>query len=133
MVYKAERDIQVILIPLFMEVIIIIQRLLIKTLNIRELFLTFIFCTIVVAFILSNILTIKYICTEEELIIKTCFYSKRLEYKKIARIERKVGGYSFSASSCNQIRLTYIDKQIIKISPKKIDELCIYLTNVCCK
>lgn len=73
------------------------------------------------AFMLSNIYTIQYIITDSELIIKTCMFKKRLKLNRFSTITPVRGGYSFSASSPDQLQLMYLSDTKIRVSPKDVE------------
>ena len=73
------------------------------------------------AFMLSNIYTIQYIITDSELIIKTCMFKKRLKLNRFSTITPVRGGYSFSASSPDQLQLMYLSDTKIRVFPKDVE------------
>ena len=73
------------------------------------------------AFMLTNIYTIRYIITDSELIIKTCMFKKRLKLNRFSTITPVRGGYSFTASSPDQLQLMYLSDTKIRVSPKDVE------------
>lgn len=121
MIYKAKKDKTVVVIPIVVETLIIFSRLYRNTTNIISILLIIVISSMLVLFILINMLTIKYIITDTHLIIKTCFFKNALCLNKIIKVERTYGGYSFSASSCKQLKLIYADNTTIRISPSNLN------------
>ena len=74
-----------------------------------------------VAFMITNMYTIRYIITDSELIIKTCMFKKRLKLNRFSTITPVRGGYSFSASSPDQLQLMYLSDTKIRVSPKDVE------------
>ena len=83
---------------------------------------TALIAAIVFGFFAVNMLTIRYIVTETELMIKTCMFKTVLKLDKITEVRQEGGGYSFSASSMEQLKLLYNDGQKIRISPQNLRE-----------
>ena len=73
------------------------------------------------AFMITNMFTIRYIITDGELIIKTCMFKKRLKLHRITAIAETRGGYSFTASAMEQLKLTYLSDTKIRSSPKDME------------
>ena len=88
----------------------------------KDKWVTALIAAIVFGFFAVNMLTIRYIVTETELIIKTCMFKTVLKLDKIKEIRQEGGGYSFSASSMEQLRLLYNDGQKIRFSPQNLSE-----------
>ena len=122
MIFDAKKDTGVIASPIVAAIFLAITMLFNKTRSPNSLWVAGLIGGILLAFILCNMLTIKYILTEEELIIKTCFLKTVLKLEKIVQIVHAKGPYSFSASSYEQLKLTYIDGQKIRISPQRMAE-----------
>ena len=74
-----------------------------------------------VAFMITNMYTIRYIITDSELIIKTCMFKKRLKLNRFSTITPVRGGYSFTASSPDQLQLMYLSDTKIRVSPKDVE------------
>lgn len=77
--------------------------------------------TVFVAFMITNMYTIRYIITDSELIIKTCMFKWKLKLNRFTAIAEARGGYSFTASSMEQLKLTYMSDTKIRISPKDME------------
>lgn len=74
-----------------------------------------------VAFMITNMYTIRYIITDSELIIKTCMFKKRLKLNRFSTITPVKGAYSFSAASMDQLQLMYMNDTKIRVSPKDVE------------
>lgn len=122
MVYKARIDKEIFILPIVMVVLAISAKLCSRNLEWESLLVVAISGGVVFAFVLSNMLTIKYIITETELIIKTVVFKTTLKLDKITKIEQVKGIYSFSASSREQLKLTYFNGVRVCISPQNIIE-----------
>ncbi len=81
----------------------------------------FVIWAVFVAFMITNMYTIQYIITDSELIIKTCMFKKRLKLNRFSTITPVRGGYSFTASSMDQLQLIYLSDTKIRVSPKDVE------------
>lgn len=121
MIYKAKKDKFVYIFPVAMFIVTVLADVFGGGFDI-SLLATALIAAIVLGFFTVNMLTIRYIVTETELIIKTCMFKTVLKLDKIKEIRQEGGGYSFSASSMEQLRLLYNDGQKIRISPENLRE-----------
>ena len=122
MIYKAKVDKMVYLFPVIMFLITVLVDVLRGGFDLGTFLVTALIAAIVFGFFAVNMLTIRYIVTERELIIKTCMFKTVLKLDKITEVRQEGGGYSFSASSMEQLKLQYNDGQKIRISPQNLRE-----------
>jgi len=122
MIYKAKVDKMVYLFPVIMFLITVLVDVLRGGFDLGTFLVTALIAAIVFGFFAVNMLTIRYIVTERELIIKTCMFKTVLKLDKITEVRQEGGGYSFSASSMEQLKLQYNDGQKIRISPENLRE-----------
>lgn len=122
MTYKAKVDKMVYVFPVTMFGITVLVEVLSGKFDTGTFAVTALIAAIVFGFFAVNMLTIRYIVTETELIIKTCMFKIVLKLEKITEIRQEGGGYSFSASSMEQLKLRYNDGQKIRISPQNLRE-----------
>lgn len=122
MVYKAKKDKNIFLIPVFSTLLSVLMKCFLQTDGANTIFTTLVTATVVWLFMLVNMLTIRYIVTDEELIIKTCMFKTVLKRDKITEVKQGTGGYTFSTSSIEQLKLRYHDGQKFSISPENREE-----------
>ena len=122
MIYKAKKDKMVYLFPIVMFSITVLVDAFKGEFDLGTFLVTALIAAIVFGFFAVNMLTIRYIVTETELMIKTCMFKTVLKLDKITEVRQEGGGYSFSASSMEQLKLLYNDGQKIRISPQNLRE-----------
>ncbi len=122
MIYKAKVDKMVYLFPVIMFLITVLVDVLRGGADLGTFLVTALIAAIVYGFFAVNMLTIRYIVTETELIIKTCMFKTVLKLDKITGIRQEGGGYSFSTSSMEQLKLLYNNEKKIRISPENLKE-----------
>ncbi len=131
MVFKANYDTHIITVPILMIFFWVVNKLTQETINYWEVIWIIILSGGIYAFVLGNMLSIKYICTETELIIKSCFFSNIIRLEEIKKIQRKIGCYSFLAPSSVQLQIVFKDNKKMNIAPRNIDELERHLMALC--
>lgn len=122
MIYKAKKDKFVYFFPMAMFSVTVLIDVFRGGFDLGTFLMTALIAAIVLGFFAANMLTIRYIVAETELIIKTCMFKTVLKLDKIKEIRQEGGGYSFSASSMEQLKLLYNDGQKIRISPQNLRE-----------
>lgn len=127
MIYKAKKDINIILIPLILELFLVLYKFFFEPIKVEQAIVAIFLCDLLLSFYWIMLFTVQYVCTDSELIIKNIFFEKKIIVTDIKKIKRVIGTYSFSASSCNQIEIIYGDMKKIRISPIDIDECEEYL------
>lgn len=120
MVCESKKDWILYVFPIVMEPVIILSNIYKGSLQGESIILFILFSSMLLLFIFINMLTIKYVFTETELVIKTCLFKIVIKLNKVTCVRRTWGIYSFSASSCEQLKLTYVNGKIISISPKDL-------------
>ena len=130
MVYKSKIDKEILFFLILYVAISIIVRLLSGELSHETIWMVVILVGCIGLFVFSNMLTIRYIITERELIIKTFMFKTVLKLERITEIKKRRGIYSFSSSSRDQLQLIYSDGMKINISPVDLDEFEEKLLNV---
>ena len=91
--------------------------------TVKEFILQLLVVYIFVFCVSACIFTVEYIIDEKELIIKNFLFKKKIKYENIYKIKRKMGRYSGSTASMQQLVLfDKKGKKIISLSPKDIDE-----------
>lgn len=118
MVFESKKDIGVIWIYIGALCGIILGK---SVLGAGSLVAVMVIWAVFVAFMITNMYTIRYIITDSELIIKTCMFKKRLKLNRFSTITPVRGGYSFSASSPDQLQLMYLSDTKIRVSPKDVE------------
>ena len=122
MVYKAKKDKNIYLIPIFSTLLSVLIKYFTQSAGANTIFTTLVTATVVWLFMLINMLTIRYIVTDTELTSKTCMFKTVLKLDKITEVKRGTGGYTFSTSSMEQLKLRYHDGQKFSISPENREE-----------
>lgn len=118
MVCKAKVDWTIYIFPFILEIIITVSNICKKTMSVEGILMTTFISSIILLFLLTNMLTITYTFSESELLIKTCMFKTIVNLEQITVIKQERGLYSFSASSYEQLKLIYSDGRKIGISPK---------------
>jgi hypothetical protein len=118
MVFESKKDIGVIWIYIGALCGIILGK---SVLGAGSLVAVMVIWAVFVAFMITNMYTIRYIITDSELIIKTCMFKKRLKLNRFSTITPVRGGYSFTASSPDQLQLMYLSDTKIRVSPKDVE------------
>lgn len=121
MIYKAKKDINIILSPLILEILLVLYKVFFEPIKVEQTIVAILLCDLLLSFYWIILYTVHYVCTDSELIIKNIFFEKKIIFADIKKVKRVIGIYSFSASSCNQIEIIYGDMQKIRISPIDID------------
>lgn len=122
MVYESQKDKEILIFPIVYVIISILIRLFCTELSLGTIWTVVILVGCTGLFVFCNMLTIQYIITETELIIKTVMFKTVLKLELITEIRKRKGIYSFSASSREQLQLTYLNGMKINISPVDVDE-----------
>ncbi len=118
MVCKAKIDWIIYIFPLMLEIVVTISNICKRTMSVECILIITFISSVILLFLSINMLTITYIFSESELLIKTCMFKTRVKLDKIMDVKRERGLYSFSASSYEQLKLIYSDGRKIGISPK---------------
>lgn len=120
MVCKAKIDWTIYTFPLLFEIIITVSNICKKTMSVESIIMSTLISSIILLFLIVNMLTITYTFSEAELLIKTCMFKSIVKLNQITDVEQERGFYSFSASSYEQLKLIFSDGRKLGISPKDI-------------
>lgn len=132
MIYKAKKDKEIYLFPIMMMMIVVILKVYKNDFDVESILVFVLLSSVIVLFVLFNMITIEYVLGESELIIRTGMFKTVLKLEQIVKIEQSKGIYSFSSSSREQLKLTYISGRVISISPLNLIEFEEHL-NKCIK
>ena len=120
MVCKAKIDWAIYTFPLLFEIIITVSNICKKTMSVESIIISTLISSIILLFLIVNMLTINYTFSEAELLIKTCMFKSIVKLNQITDVKQERGFYSFSASSYEQLKLIFSDGRKLGISPKDI-------------
>lgn len=120
MVCKAKIDWTIYTFPLLFEIIITLSNICKKTMSVEGIIMSTLISSIILLFLIINMVTITYTFSEAELLIKTCMFKSIVKLDQITDVKQERGFYSFSASSYEQLKLMLSDGRKFGISPKDI-------------
>lgn len=121
MIFKAKYDKGVVVMFLIMPVLMLLVWRNME-IELAEVVWLLVVSYVLVIGLIVMLVSIKYILTEDELIISKIGIKTRVPYRKIDNIIHKMGRYTMSAPSKEQLQLMHRNEVLIAISPRKMQE-----------